>query len=404
MTHIKILHIEDDLLDAGLVRGRLCASGFDCEIDVVQSETEFRQALARQCYQIILGDYRLPGFDGLSALQIARERHPEIPFLFVSGEMGEELAISSLKSGAVDYVLKDNLVRLGPAVENALAQAEARDARAKAEALLKKQEQEFRSLAENCPDMIARYDLNGRFVYINQRLADFIGIDISKMLGKPPRQIYPDGRLDSMQDKLSEVLTSLRGADLELEFHDGSTQHFLFTPEFDEKGALAGVLAFGRDITEIKQTQLILKGQTEAMASTNTALKVMLSHSQQAENALQEKILKNIENLILPYLDQLDKLGFKDDAAVCLSLIRKNINSLVSSFTKDLSASILGLTPREIQIADLVRKGVSSKEIANLLRLSKGTVEFYRNQIRLKLDVKNKKINLRSYLLSSFSE
>lgn len=404
MPHLRILHFEDDLLEAGLIRERLNASGLDNEIDVVQSEAEFRQALTRQRYQLILADYRLPGFDGLTALRLVRASHPEIPFIFVSGAMGEELAISSLKSGAADYVLKDNLARLVPAVENALAQAEARQARTRAEALLRKQEQEFRRLAENCPEMIARYDHDCRLVYMNQRLTAFLGLDRAKLLGKTPNEAYPNRKFEALQNTLAEVLATAQGAELELQFEDGSAHHIRFSPEVEDSGAISGVLAFGRDITTVKQLQLILKGQTETMASTNTALKVMLNHSRQAENALQENFLSNIESLIMPYLDQLDKLGLKDDAAVCLSLIRSNINNLVSSFTKNLSAPILGLTPREIQIADLIRKGVSTKEISSLLRLSKGTVEFYRNQIRLKLSVKNKKINLRSYLLSSFSD
>jgi len=527
MASIKILHLEDDPLDAALIRGRLDAGGYGDQIELVLGEGGFRQALGAGNYQLILADYRLPGFDGLTALKIAREIRPETPFIFVSGEMGEELAIASLKAGSADYVLKDNLNRLLPALENALAQAEARQARTRAEEalrdlasqwqntfdavsdaiaivgedhriircnkaflamidadreeeilgrpcweivhgadatiescpltvtlqqgkrastelsllgkwvevitypleinnttnprgavhiirditerkqaeiLLLRQEQKFRSLAENSPDMIARFDRDCCFVYTNKRLVAFLGIEGNTLLGITPGKVYPDGRFDAYQGKLIEAMQTRQGTEIEVQYEDGKVHLVRFSPEFDESGQVCGALAFGSDITAIKQVHIILKGQAEALASTNTALKVMLNHSRLAETALHEKILLNIDGLILPYLDQLDTLSLNNDALSYLRLIRNNIKNLATSFTKDLSAPILGLTPREVQIADLIKKGKSSKDIADLLHLSKGTVECYRDQIRKKLDLKNKKINLRSYLLSYFSE
>jgi PAS domain S-box-containing protein len=404
MNPPRILHLEDDPLDAALIRGRLDAGGYGDNVDVVPGEAGFRHALATGNYQLILADYRLPGFDGLTALAIALAIWPETPFIFVSGEMGEELAIASLKAGAVDYVLKDNLNRLLPSVENALAKVRDTTARKQAEASLLRQEQKFRSLTENSPDMIARYDRDCRLLYLNQRFAAFLGVADTALLGVTMVEAYADGRFAACQEKMVEAMNTRQRTEVEVCYGDGRVHLFRLAPEFDEQGQVCGALAFASDITAIKQIQGILKGQTEALASTNSALKVMLNHSRQAEAALHEKILLNIDGLIFPYLDQLDRLALTDDAQSCLRQIRHNIKNLATSFAKDLSAPILGLTPREVQIADLIRKGQSSKEIASLLRLSKGTVECYRDQIRKKMDVKNKKINLRSYLLSYFSE
>jgi DNA-binding NtrC family response regulator len=121
---LRILYLEDDKSDVELVRAKLQEEGFDCDLTAVETRTDFTAALEKDSYNIILADYNLPFFDGLSALSIDLEKRSLVPFVFVSGSMGEELAIESLKSGATDYVLKQRLSRLGPAVRRALKEAE----------------------------------------------------------------------------------------------------------------------------------------------------------------------------------------------------------------------------------------------------------------------------------------
>ncbi|MFH0725823.1 MAG: response regulator, partial [Pseudomonadota bacterium] len=123
---IRILHLEDDPADAELVQARLEEAGLSCRITLVQTRDEFDEALRRDGYDIILADYRLPMYDGMSALRLAQELRPDIPFIFVSGTMGEEAAIEGLTEGATDYVLKQRLLRLASAVKRALHEAENR--------------------------------------------------------------------------------------------------------------------------------------------------------------------------------------------------------------------------------------------------------------------------------------
>ena len=122
-TPLNILHIEDDLVDASMIEAALETGGLSCKITVVQEADEFRRALARAELDLILSDFTMPKFDGLSALKIARENRPEIPFIFVSGTLGEELAVQALKEGATDYVLKDRMSRLPSAVRRAMREA-----------------------------------------------------------------------------------------------------------------------------------------------------------------------------------------------------------------------------------------------------------------------------------------
>jgi DNA-binding NtrC family response regulator len=137
---INILHLEDDPYDAALVQATLRAGGIISTTTCVQTHDCFVSELARGGVDLILADYTLPAFDGLSALKIAHEERPEVPFIFVSGTLGEDQAIDSLKSGATDYVLKRNLSRLPPAIIRVMQEVEARAERRQfeARALLRK--------------------------------------------------------------------------------------------------------------------------------------------------------------------------------------------------------------------------------------------------------------------------
>src|SRR5687768_2763032 len=119
-SELSILHLEDEPRDASLIQAMLQTAGFTCRTTRVQTQAEFVEQLEHGNVDLILSDFSLPKFDGLSALEIAHTRWPDIPFILVSGTMGEEFAIESLKSGATDYVLKDRLERLVPAVRRAL--------------------------------------------------------------------------------------------------------------------------------------------------------------------------------------------------------------------------------------------------------------------------------------------
>jgi signal transduction histidine kinase len=130
---LHILHLEDDPNDAALVQSILEADGIICSTTVVQSRAGFVAALERGGIDLILSDFSMPAFDGLSALKIAHDRFPDIPFILVSGTLGEERAIDSLKNGATDYVLKQRLARLVPAVHRAMQEIKERVERKLAE-------------------------------------------------------------------------------------------------------------------------------------------------------------------------------------------------------------------------------------------------------------------------------
>ncbi|HUH84308.1 MAG TPA: response regulator, partial [Stellaceae bacterium] len=139
-SSLRILLLEDNPLDAELVRELLEADQFVCDLTRVQTRDEFVAGLENPGINLILADYRLPSFDGLSALKLALNARPDLPFIFVSGTLGEEVAIEAVKIGATDYVVKSRLSRLGPSVRRAMREARGRAERKKAEEALRRSE------------------------------------------------------------------------------------------------------------------------------------------------------------------------------------------------------------------------------------------------------------------------
>src|SRR2546427_8208001 len=132
-VRLRVLHLEDNLLDSELIQSMLKVEGLACEFSRADTREQFLVALETNRFDLIISDCTLPSFDGRSALEMTRQKCPELPFIFVSGTIGEEAAIESLKQGATDFVLKERLNRLAPAVRRAMQEVEHQRQREKAE-------------------------------------------------------------------------------------------------------------------------------------------------------------------------------------------------------------------------------------------------------------------------------
>ncbi|HET8579659.1 MAG TPA: response regulator [Nitrospiraceae bacterium] len=141
---LRILHLEDSQTDAELLLATLAEEGITCEAQRVDTKADFLAALEQGGFDLIIADYSLPSFDGIAALALAREKSPEVPFILVSGTLGEELAIDTLQRGATDYILKQRLSRLVPSVQRALRELEERVERKRAEEALRQSEEQLR--------------------------------------------------------------------------------------------------------------------------------------------------------------------------------------------------------------------------------------------------------------------
>ncbi len=172
---LNILHLEDSRNDAELIKETLAAGGMECDIVPIDNRDDFTAALERERFDLILADYNLPAFDGLSALEIASAKGYTAPFLFVTGTMGEEIAVDSLRHGATDYIVKSNLARLVPAVKRALYEKEVRIARESAEQALRESEDRYRMLFNNSMDAVMLTLPEGRILSANPAACEMFG-------------------------------------------------------------------------------------------------------------------------------------------------------------------------------------------------------------------------------------
>ena len=191
MTHepIELLFIEDSELDVELSLRAIEKEGFAPAWRRVDAESDMRRALAERLPQAILSDFSMPRFDGITALRVARELTPGVPFIFISGTIGEERAIEAIRLGATDYVLKNNLRRLGTAVRRALAEAEERVRVRTAE----EERARLVEILEAASDHVSMSDPAGRIFYLNAAGRRMIGVPEGGQLDLTVEQIYPPG-------------------------------------------------------------------------------------------------------------------------------------------------------------------------------------------------------------------
>ena len=254
MNKIKILHLEDDPDDSELVLTELKSLEFENEYTRVDNEKDFRNQLENNKFDIVLADYNLPTFDGISAMRICSEKYPEIPFIIVSGTLGEEIAVKMLKYGAADYLLKQNLKRLVTAVEHSLKEASLKQEKVKAEKELKKSEEKFRTITENSADAIFVADHTGRYVFTNNKVTEMLGFSREEMVSKSITDLAPENLTVKFMVLFEKLLAEGRvTGELELLKKDGS-----FVPVDLNAVALPDGFLYGscRDITErIKATK-----------------------------------------------------------------------------------------------------------------------------------------------------
>ena len=252
---VRILHLEDDPLDRELVAAMLAGDGISCALDYAESEEEFRAQLGNHP-DLILSDFTLPGWSGLNALQLSQEASGNVPFVFYSGTLGEDVAIHSLRNGATDYVLKQRPGRLPAAVRRALSEFEGRRRRREAEAQIHAQAE----LLDRAHDAIVVHDLEGRILYWNQGAAALYEWTAAEAVGRR-LDIFPaapDQRRAELLGRgewMGELRQSSRsGRAIVVESRQTMLRHAL--------GASLSILCINTDVTEKKHLEeLCLRAQ-----------------------------------------------------------------------------------------------------------------------------------------------
>ncbi len=298
---LRILMVEDSASHAKLVAAELRRSSLAAEITRVEESETMRAALRGGRWDVILCDWSLPRFDALAALKIARELQADVPFLIVSGTVGEDLAVEAMRAGANDYVLKDRLARLAPAIERELRESKARQAQRRLEA-------RFRAIVERSAEAVTLNAEDGRILYASPAATAILGVVPDALLGaRFLDHVYPDDR-DAVRERMAEVRkpqVEANKQEFRVQRPDGSVcwVEATRTNRLDDADIGAVVCHFG-DISERKRAEAGRREAEEALRQSE----VQLRHAQKMEavGRLAGGVahdFNNILSVIMTYVD-----------------------------------------------------------------------------------------------------
>ena len=267
---LRVLYLEDEKDFTELVSALLQKEGLKADIRVVADYESFLRELQSGTFDIILADYLLPTCTGLQALQVARKKTPATPFLLVSGTIGEQAAIESLKCGATDYVLKNTLERLVPAIRRAVVEAEEHAQLKRAETELLRREKYFRALTENSLDILSILDRDGAFRYNSPSMKTVLGYVPQEVMGQNAfAWVHPED-LTGAQMAFEKALRNpelVVSHQFRYRHQDGSWRHLeVVGRNCLEDPEIAGVVLNSRDITERKQAAEALRNSEASLA------------------------------------------------------------------------------------------------------------------------------------------
>ncbi len=279
----RILMVEDSLDDAEIIRYELKKSGMMFTIERVETEQEYLRELRSKEFDIIVSDFSLPQFSGRRALELSMEIDRSMPFILVSGAVGDEIAVEMLRNGCVDYVLKDKLTRLPSAVERAVQESHLQSEKQTALDALKESELRFRRIADNSPMLIWMSDVNRNTNYVNATWCQFTGRSMEDEVEK--------GWLESVHPEDHMVCkNAFNGAfnfrtqftcEYRLRYHDGSYRWVFDTgiPNYLPNGEFIGFLGSCIDITERKRSEEQLRESEQKFRSlfdNHSAIKLLI--------------------------------------------------------------------------------------------------------------------------------
>jgi len=279
----------------------------------------------------------------------------------------------------------------------------------RAENELKKISDEQAILLDQVPVMIFWIDKQGKFVKVNETFAEVLKRSVVDIRGKSLFELYPEPMARRYyEDNLAVITSGIPKTHIEEIVKTPGGRIWVRTkkiPYRDEDGVIAGIIGFSIDITRSKRMEQALvkrekelKVKEQNLEEANAALRVLLKNLEEEKKEIENKVLFNIEKLVMPYLERLKMIEMDKRQAAYINVLESNLKNIISPLARNLSMRYAAFSPVEIQVANLIRQGKTTKEIAALLNIAKSTVDSHRYQIRRKLRIKGKKINLRSFL------
>lgn len=354
MADLRFLHLEDNPLDNELVVVALQADGLDAQLVRVEDRAGFEKELRTGGYDLILSDYKLPSFDGVGAMALARELRPEWPFIFVSGTIGEEIAIEAIRLGATDYVLKDRMSRLGPVVRRALQETEEHHQRAQAEAALLASAEVQRGLLDAARVVkVAPWSIREGQLVMSESIRDVLGYDPSEQvrnLNEVDVFLHPEDR-GHFRRVVSQSGSSTRSLECRMRRDDGGWvwTRWIFGSNLSQGGVV-------QDVTEQRrlQDQLFQSQKLESLG------------------ALAAGIAHDFKNLLQGLGGHAELIGLRDTLS---ERQRRSLDAIEHAIERGraLTAKLLAFSRNEPLHKGVVNLNALLFEVENLLRPSLGT-------------------------------
>jgi PAS domain S-box-containing protein len=283
-----------------------------------------------------------------------------------------------------------------------------------AELALRNSEKKYRAIMDYAPDPILIADTEGNIIDSNPRARELFGYSKREFQELHFTQLHPQEDLERIKETFNGIINRkmFRVGDVHIKTKAGRIIDVDINGTYillEDQSLVVGVF---RDITNYRKRQEVLEKAKKELDATiaertmelieaNTALKVLLSHQNQEKAENEEKLAMNFRNQILPYIHELKKKPLDAKQKSCIRMIEKNLQGIMSEFLTHLKSTALKLTPKEIQVASLIKEGMSTKEIARFLNVSRKTVDIFRYNIRKKLGLNNnRRESLMSHLLS----
>ena len=273
-------------------------------------------------------------------------------------------------------------------------------------------EAKYKQIVEHAPTAIYEITLsNNKFARVNDVMCQVTGYSREEFLTLDPSVLLTEKSQKLMAARAASLFAGEKiseKVELEIRTKDGRVLWILATNRIIyENGKPVSASVVATDISDQKQTEMELKEkdktleqQAQHLKEVNTALKVLLEHREDEKQKMEENMVANFKRLIFPYIEKLENSKLDQESRTYINIIKSNLMDISSPLVKTLSDKYLAFTPSEIQIADLIKHGKTSKEIAGMLNISPQAVGFHRGNIRKKLDLTNKKISLKSHLQS----
>jgi DNA-binding NarL/FixJ family response regulator len=413
----KIMIVDDDVITVTELIEALKSFGYEIG-GTAESGDEAVKMAKETAPDLVLMDIVMPGkIDGIEAAKRIRTES-NIPVIFLTGYSEEEYIERAKEARSFGYLLKPFTdAQVGSAIKIALynfelekSLVEARDALEKTveerTADLEKAYSQMRALINASSDAAQLLDPKGNIITANKVTAKRLKAPLDKLLGKCVYDYLPPEVAKKRKGKVAQVIKTGKPSRFEDRIGRLVFQNTMY-PVTNAKGKVVQLAVYSRDISQekrntanLKKREKELNARTRSLEEANTAFSILLRRREEDRTHFESSVVSNMSTLIKPYIEKLKNTPLDAIQTNHLNVIETNLEQIISPFVRDIGSRVLDLTPMEIRVANLVKEGKSNIEIAEKLSVSKNTILTHRFNLRRKLGIKNKKINLRAYLLS----